>query len=78
MTTTDTKPADPSWSHGEPPVKPRSSSTASGVITLLVTVFVALCLLGGWVAHHRSVTVTTCDQVLQTCYQTSYPVQPAP
>ena len=67
-----------SWSHGEPPQRPRSSSTANGVITLVVTLFLLLCAGAAWAAQHQTVTVTTCNQVLQSCYQTAYPVQTAP
>lgn len=41
-------------------------------VTLLIAV--ALIALGAYLNSHKQVQVTSCNQVLQSCTQTSYPV----
>ena len=68
-----------SWEYGEAPLPPRTprparnrgGSVVGGIILLVVIVSA----IASYVHSHQQVTITTCNPVLQTCYQTSYPVQ---
>jgi hypothetical protein len=60
----------------EPDTKPANNAKGGGILGAVIALVILAVLIIPHIHIHQ--TVTTCDQVLQSCTQQTYPMQDQP